>query len=87
MTVSRDLPFAMNRFCGAEEIKNLKVGSDYQSGAFGDAFGLTIEELKLLTRAVVVLDASGNVTYCEIVPEVTHEPNYGAALQAIQKLL
>jgi thiol peroxidase len=48
---------------------------------------MTIEELKLLTRAVVVLDASGNVTYFEIVPEVTHEPNYGAALQAIQKLL
>jgi thiol peroxidase len=87
LTVSRDLPFAMNRFCGAEEIKNLKVGSDYQAGAFGDAFGMTIEELKLLTRAVVVLDASGNVTYVEIVPEVTHEPNYGSALQAIQKLL
>ena len=87
LTVSRDLPFAMNRFCGAEEIKNLKVGSDYQSGAFGDAFGMTIEELKLLTRAVVVLDANGNVTYVEIVPEVTQEPNYGAALQAIQKLL
>jgi thiol peroxidase len=48
---------------------------------------MTIEELKLLTRAVVVLDASGNVTYVEIVPEVTHEPNYGSALQAIQKLL
>jgi thiol peroxidase len=77
----------MNRFCGAEEIKNLKVGSDYQSGAFGDAFGMTIEELKLLTRAVVVLDANGNVTYVEIVPEVTQEPNYGASLQAIQKLL
>jgi thiol peroxidase len=87
VTVSRDLPFAMNRFCGAEDIKALKSGSDYQSGAFGMAWGLMIDELKLLARAVYVLDAQGKVVYGEIVPEVAQEPNYGPALVALKKLL
>ncbi len=87
VTVSRDLPFAMNRFCGAEDIKGLKSGSDYQTGAFGQKWGLMIDELKLLARAVYVLDANGKVVYGEIVPEVTQEPNYSAALAAIQGLL
>ncbi|XZE44734.1 thiol peroxidase [Pirellulaceae bacterium SH467] len=87
VTVSRDLPFAMNRFCGAEEIKSMKVGSDYQSGDFGLKFGLTIDELKLLARAVYVLDANGKVVYAEIVPEVAQEPNYGPALEALKAQL
>lgn len=87
VTVSRDLPFAMNRFCGAEDIKSMKVGSDYQTGAFGMSYGLMIDELKLLARAVVVLDAAGKVVYAEIVPEVAQEPNYNAALDALKKLL
>ncbi len=86
ITISRDLPFAMNRFCGAEEIKGLKTGSDYQNGSFGEQWGLMIDELKL-TRAVYVLDANGKVVYGEIVPEVTQEPNYAAALAAVQGLL
>jgi thioredoxin-dependent peroxiredoxin len=86
LTVSRDLPFAMNRFCGAEDIKSMKVGSDYQNGSFGESFGVMIDELKLLTRAVVVLDAKGTVVYKEIVPEVTSEPNYEAALAALKSL-
>ncbi len=84
VTVSRDLPFAQNRFCGAEEIKALKVGSDYQSGAFGLAWGVMIDELKLLTRSVFVLDSKGSVVYSEIVPEVTSEPNYDAAINALK---
>ena len=87
LTVSRDLPFAMNRFCGAEDIKSMKVGSDYQNGDFGMSFGLMIDELKLLTRAVYVLDAGGKVVYVEIVPEVTHEPNYAPAIAALQSLI
>ncbi len=87
LTVSRDLPFAMNRFCGAEEIKSMKVGSDYQNGAFGMSFGLMIDELKLLTRAVYVLDANGNVVYGEIVPEVTSEPNYAPAIAALKSCM
>lgn len=87
VTVSRDLPFAHNRFCGAEQIKSLKMGSDYQNGNFGNAFGVMIDELKLLARSVFVLDKQGQVVYGEIVPEVTHEPNYAAALDALKKAL
>ncbi|XZE34789.1 thiol peroxidase [Pirellulaceae bacterium SH501] len=87
VTVSRDLPFAMNRFCGAEDIKSMKVGSDYQTGDFGLKFGLTIDELKLLARAVYVLDANGKVVYAEIVPEVAQEPNYAPALEALKSLV
>lgn len=84
VTVSRDLPFAQNRFCGAEDVKNMKVGSDYQSGAFGESFGVMIDELKLLARSVFVLDKTGKVVYSEVVPEVTSEPNYEAALAALK---
>ena len=84
LTVSRDLPFAQNRFCGAEDVKGMKVGSDYQTGEFGNAWGVMIDELKLLTRAVYVLDSQGKVVYGEIVPEVTSEPNYEAALTALK---
>lgn len=84
VTVSRDLPFAQNRFCGAEDVKNMKVGSDYQAGEFGKAWGVMIDELKLLARAVYVLDSQGKVVYAEIVPEVTSEPNYDAALTALK---
>lgn len=84
VTVSRDLPFALNRFCGAESIKSLKMGSDYQNGSFGNSFGVMIDELKLLARSVFVLDKSGKVVYTEIVPEVTQEPNYEAAVTALK---
>lgn len=84
VTVSMDLPFAMNRFCGAEGIENLQSASDYQERNFGSAYGTMLEELKILTRAVFVLDAEGNVTYAEYVPEVTSEPNYDAALEALK---
>ena len=84
VTISCDLPFAQNRFCGAEEVKNMKVGSDYQNGAFGADYGVMIDELKLHTRSVFVLDSQGNVVYSEIVPEVTEEPNYEAALAALK---
>lgn len=87
VTVSLDLPFAMNRFCGAEQVTNMRVGSDYQDRSFGRNWGMLIEELKLLARGVFVLDAAGNVVYAETVPEVTSEPNYDAALAALKSLL
>lgn len=87
LTVSLDLPFAMGRFCGAEEIKSMRVGSDYQDRNFGNNWGMLIEELKLLARGVFVLDSSGKVAYAETVGEVTHEPNYDAALKALRALL
>jgi len=84
LTVSLDLPFAMKRFCGAESIENMQVGSDYQDRSFGQNWGMLIEELKLLARGVFVLDADGKVVYAETVKEVTEEPNYDAALEALQ---
>ncbi len=84
VTVSRDLPFAQARFCGAEDVKLMRTASDYQTHKFGDDYGLTIEELKLLTRAVFVLDSKGVVTYKEIVKEVTQEPDYAKALEALK---
>ncbi|MCG8651911.1 MAG: thiol peroxidase [Pirellulales bacterium] len=86
VTVSRDLPFAQARFCGAEEI-SMQTASDYQTHDFGADYGLTIEELKLLTRAVVILDSEGNVAYKEIVAEVTEEPDYDAAMAALRMLV
>jgi thiol peroxidase len=87
VTVSLDLPFAQNRFCGAENIKNIRSASDYQDRNFGHSYGTLIEELKILSRAIFVLDANGKVAYAEYVPEVASEPNYDAALAALKKLL
>ncbi len=87
LTVSLDLPFAMNRFCGAENITNIRSASDYQDRNFGQNYGTLIEELKIMCRAIFVLDAAGKVTYVEYVPEVTSEPNYDAALEALKAQL
>jgi thiol peroxidase len=87
LTVSMDLPFAMNRFCGAEDIKNMRVGSDYQDRNFGKSWGTLIEELKIECRAVFVLDKDGKVVHAEYVDEVTNEPDYDAALDALRGAL
>jgi len=86
LTVSLDLPFAMNRFCGAEDIKAMKTGSDYMDRSFGTAWGVLIDELKILARAVFVLDAKGVVHYAQVVKEVASEPDYDAALNALAAL-
>lgn len=86
LTVSLDLPFAMNRFCGAESITNLKTGSDYMDRSFGQSWGLLIDELKILARAVFVLDADGIVRHAQVVKEVAEEPDYDAAVAALKKL-
>lgn len=86
-TISLDLPFAQKRWCGAAGIERVKTLSDYQDRSFGLNYGLLIKELKLLTRAVYVIDAQGKVAYREIVKEVTAEPDYAAALAAAKKLV
>jgi thiol peroxidase len=86
VTVSEDLPFAQNRFCGAENIKSMRVASDYQDRNFGRNWGLLIDELKLLARSIYVLDSQGKVVYSELVPEVAQEPNYDAALKALKEV-
>jgi thiol peroxidase len=85
-TVSVDLPFSQNRFCGdpAHKIDNLVSLSDYQDRTFGQAYGVLIDELKLLGRSIFVVGKDGKITYCEYVPEVTQEPNYEKALSALK---
>ncbi|QLE52703.1 thiol peroxidase (plasmid) [Nostoc sp. C057] len=81
--VSADLPFAQSRWCVSEGIENIIMLSDYRSMDFARGWGLLIQELGLLTRAIYVVDQSGKVTYREIVPEIASEPNYDAAIAAI----
>ena len=85
LCVSADLPFAMGRFCGAEGIENVKVGSTFRSD-FGSDYGVTLTDGKLqgvLARAVVVIGPDGNVKHTELVGEIAHEPDYDAALAAL----
>ena len=85
--VSRDLPFAQARFCGAEGIENVVVASAFRSD-FGKDLGVALAEGPmqcLLARAVIVVDAEGKVTYTQLVDEITAEPNYAAALEAAFK--
>ncbi len=85
-TVSMDLPFAQKRWCGAAGIDAVQTVSDHREGSFGQAYGVLIESLRLLTRAVFVVDTEGTVTYVEYVPEATDHPNYDAAIEAVKAL-
>jgi len=83
--VSKDLPFAQKRFCGAEGIENVVTASAFRD-SFGEDYGVTLADgpfAGLLGRAVVVIGADGNVVYTELVPEIAEEPNYDAALAAL----
>ncbi len=82
LVVSMDLPFAQKRWCAAHGIENVKTVSDYKSGQFGLSYGVLIKELHLEARAIFVVNANNQITYKEIVSEVTNEHNYEAALQA-----
>ena len=82
LTISCDLPFAQARWCGATGTDNLATLSDYKDLSFGLNYGVVIKELRLLTRAIFVVDAAGIVTYAEIVPEVTNAVTFDAALDA-----
>jgi thiol peroxidase len=86
-TISLDLPFAQSRWCGNAGIERVQTLSDYQERSFGLAYGLLIDELKLLARAVYVIDKQGKIAYREIVSEVTAEPDYAAAIAAVKALL
>jgi len=87
LTVSMDLPFAQKRWCGAAGVTKVKTLSDHRDASFGTAYGVLIKELRLLARAVFVVDRKGAVRYVEMVKEVATEPNYDAALQAVKKLV
>jgi thiol peroxidase len=86
LCISRDLPFAQKRFCGAEGIENVINLSDFKDGSFGKTNGLEIVDSVLAglhSRAIIVVDATGTVVYTEQVPEIANEPNYEAALAAL----
>jgi thiol peroxidase len=85
--VSRDLPFAQKRWCGAEGVSNVVPLSDYKHRSFGKAFGVELPDLALLARAVFVADKQGTITHVDYVTEVAEEPDYGAALAAVKKCL
>ena len=85
IVVSVDLPFAQGRFCQTAGIKNLKTVSDHRDTSFGHAYGTLIKELRLLSRAIFVVDPSDKVSYVEYVKEVTSHPNYDAALNALKQ--
>ena len=87
LTISMDLPFAQKRWCAAAGIEAVKTLSDYRDASFGEAYGLLIKELRLLARAVYVLDKEGVVRHAELVEEIAEEPDYDAALSAARELL
>jgi thiol peroxidase len=86
LCISRDLPFAQKRFCGAEGLANVINLSDFKDGSFGKSYGLEITDGALSglhSRAVIVIDENGNVIYTEQVPEIKNEPDYESALAAL----
>ena len=86
LCISRDLPFAQGRFCGAEGIENVVMLSDFVSGKFGEDYGLKVIDgpvAELLSRCIVVLDENGTVIYTEQVANIPDEPNYDAALKVL----
>ena len=85
LNVSMDLPFAQKRWCGAAGADRLTTVSDHREASFGRAYGTLIKELRLLSRAIFVIDAGGTVRYAEYVPEVASHPNYDAALAAVRQ--
>jgi len=87
LTVSMDLPFAQARWCAAEGIENVVTASDHRDAAAGLATGTLIKGLRLLARAVFVLDPNGKIVYEQLVPEVTDEPDYDAVLAAAKSAL
>ncbi len=87
LTISMDLPFAQKRWCGAAGVDKVTTLSDHRDAAFGKAYGVLIKELRLLARAVFVVDQAGRIQYIQLVKEVTEEPDYGAVLDAVKKLI
>ncbi|AUS09783.1 thiol peroxidase [Laceyella sacchari] len=87
LTVSVDLPFAQKRWCGAAGVENVQTLSDHRDLSFGTAYGVAIKELRLLARAVFVVDRNDQIVYVEYVPEVTNHPDYEAPVLAAKKAL
>ncbi len=87
ISISQDLPFALDRFCGARGIERVLALSDHAEAEFGLRYGVLIKGLRLLARSIFVVDQDGRLAHVEIVPEVTDHPDYEAALGAARQLL
>ncbi len=85
LVISMDLPFAQRRWCGAAGVKNVRTLSDHRDAKFGNAYGVLIKELRLLARAVFVVDKAGRIRYIQVVGELSNEPDYEAALKALKE--
>jgi len=84
ITVSMDLPFAQKRWCAASGLDNVQVVSDHRDASFGEAYGVLMQELRLLARSTFVVDSNDTVTYVEYVGEGTDHPDYDAAIEALK---
>jgi thiol peroxidase len=84
LNISMDLPFAIKRFCSVAEIDKAVALSDHRDASFGEAYGVLIKELRLLSRAVFVVDADDNIAYVEYVPEATDAPDYDEVLKILK---
>ena len=85
-TFSMDLPFAQKRWCGAFGVDHVVMVSDHQNGSFGEAYGTLVKDMRILSRAIFVVDAQNKVRYVEYVKEIGDHPNYEAALSAARSL-
>jgi len=86
LNISMDLPFAISRFCSSAGIDKVKAMSDHRDASFGNGYGVLIKELRLLARAIFIIDKEDMIRYIQIVPELTKEPDYEKALEALKKI-
>ena len=87
LTISMDLPFAQKRWCGAAGVDKVVTLSDHRQAEFGHAYGVLIPELRLLARAVFVVDRKGVIRHFQLVREIAEEPDYEAVLESLNKLV
>jgi thiol peroxidase len=87
LTISMDLPFAQKRWCGAAGVDRVQTLSDHRDAVFGQAYGVLIKDLRLLARAVFVVDKEGTIRYIELVNEIASEPDYESVLKAVKGLV
>ena len=87
LTVSVDLPFAQERWCGAAGVDRVVTLSDYKTRSFGENYGVLIKEFQLDMRSIFVVDAEDKITYVEYLPEMTESPNFEQAIAAVKALL
>jgi thiol peroxidase len=86
LTISMDLPFAQKRWCAAAGVSHVQTLSDHRDASFGNAYGVLIKELRLLARAVFLVDRKGAIQYIQLVKEIASEPDYEAVFNALKKL-